>query len=317
MPGLESEKPSLAKQFYQSITGPESIRNLIGSSPPTYETEWLDFKGAARLRDDKIKEIWSEALSGFSNTQGGVLIWGVDARPDSTTGVDAASGLSLVENVSAFKSRLNTLQAGATDPPVLRVEIKEYPAGAGSDEGFVVCYIPESPYRPHRAESSNRQYVIRAGAHFVTASVSLLRNLFFPQTRCLLVPTVKAFRHVENDYERYVFDAWFKNHGTATAFDAFVIVHYAPFGGLTSRLEKDWETGPELSPYHAHATPLHPGIETRFCHLMYGQPQANHFELRVQVYAQNAEPVEWHFHFQESEVIAGTSKGTDRKSLWL
>jgi len=64
------------------------LQGTVHSTPPTFEEEWLDFKGAAATPPDKIKEIWSKALAGFANTEGGVLVWGIDARKDPTTGVD-------------------------------------------------------------------------------------------------------------------------------------------------------------------------------------------------------------------------------------
>ncbi|HJT76274.1 MAG TPA: RNA-binding domain-containing protein, partial [Gemmataceae bacterium] len=79
--------PSLARGFFEQITQSRdpvaAVRDLINSSPPTAETDWLDFKTEhldPKQRDRKTRETWSEALGGFANNQGGVLIWGVDAR---------------------------------------------------------------------------------------------------------------------------------------------------------------------------------------------------------------------------------------------
>ncbi len=80
------ERPSIAKEFFLKITcDPDpvaAIKKLTGSTSPTFETEWRDFKGAAQINDQDAKKIWSKVLSGFANTQGGVLIWGIDARKD-------------------------------------------------------------------------------------------------------------------------------------------------------------------------------------------------------------------------------------------
>src|SRR5438309_5007606 len=172
-------QPSQAKNFFDQIfASPEParfLRSLISSSPPTFETEWLDFKGAEKLSDPDLKKAWSEALSGFANTQGGVLIFGIDARLDGETKIDAACGESLVADISACATRLQQLHGQATEPPVLGVEIRPVAADEKSPVGFVVCYIPESVYRPHRAEHARRNYFIRAGDDFVVPSVSLLR----------------------------------------------------------------------------------------------------------------------------------------------
>jgi Schlafen, AlbA_2 len=314
------DKPSLAREFYHGLVNhsnpSEAIKALVRSDPPTFETEWRDFKGAERTPGNDIKRIWSEALTGFANTQGGVLIWGIDARKDPATGIDATSGLSLVPDPAALKSRLNELHGQATDPPVLGVEIEAYSITGTSGPGFVLCFVPESPFRPHRAEYANRQYLIRAGDDFRTASVSLLRNLFFPQTRCCLIPTLKPICFPRNGRMTCRFDGFLENRGSATAFDTFVKVDYEPHG--TSSMLKEWNTGPVLRPYHAASKlPIHPGVSTQF--LSIGYEQLNfppEYRFKIQIYAQDAEPVEWLIVFTDAEARSGSAKIGNRKSLF-
>ena len=61
------------------------IRDLCSLKPPTFEDDWLDFKNHPGTgNEEKVKEMWGEALSGMANNQGGVIIWGVDARKTKT-----------------------------------------------------------------------------------------------------------------------------------------------------------------------------------------------------------------------------------------
>ena len=144
------------------------------------------------LDDRSVKKIWSEALSGFANTEGGVLVWGIDARKDSDTGVDRASDLSLVKNPEGFVSRLKELHSQSTDPPISGVDFWFAEDDTSPGFGFVACYVPESKFKPHRAEAAERNYYIRAGDSFHVASVSLLRNLFFPEYHSHLWPELTA-----------------------------------------------------------------------------------------------------------------------------
>jgi len=320
-----SQRPSIARDFFLTITRDadpvEAIKRLVGATPPEFETEWRDFKSAAIIGDQDIKRTWSKALAGFANTQGGVLIWGVDARKDQATGIDAASGLSLVKNPSAFKSRLNELHHQATEPPVLDVEIEAYPTSSTTADGFVVCYIPESPFKPHRAEHADRQYYIRAGDDFVVPSVSLLRNLFFPHSRCRLVPKLIASCKVENGQAQYHVKGVLHNVGSATGFDALVITHYN-IKGTTCSIT-NWDTGPTLDPHYSSAKlPIHPGIMTTFfamiCFPQYdSQSYAKGLEFRIQVFARDAEPLEWLFAFTEDEVKTGAEKRGKWRSLFV
>src|SRR3954467_3253611 len=113
---------SLAEDFFARISNEDKnagtfIRGLVDPSTPTFEEEWLDFK-ANVTNDKEVKEIWSKALSAFANPQGGGLLWGIDAREDKATKVDAASGHAPVPDPAALKSRLLQLHHQATDPPV-------------------------------------------------------------------------------------------------------------------------------------------------------------------------------------------------------
>jgi hypothetical protein len=243
---------------------------MVNSTPPTFEEEWLDFKGAAAIPPDKVKEIWSKALAGFANTGGGVLVWGIDARKDRTTGVDCASALSLVPDPNALKSRLMELHHQSTDPPVLNVEIESFSDPTASGAGFVVCLIPESPFKPHRAEHLvNKQYYIRAGDDFVSPSPALLRHLFFPHAYSHLwvevAATVGPLLCLDKqglqlpDVAEIDYKVCIHNSGTATAQDVYAVLQTDIYGRY--RIGNDWiETAnPQGKKALLARRPLHPG----------------------------------------------------------
>jgi len=178
----QMDRRSPVAEFFERIGEGDAafgfLSGLISTDPPTAEMEWLDFKGRIDPSDPELKRVWSKAISEFANTQGGLLIFGIDARKDAATGIDAAHELSLIPRPAALRSRLMELHHQATDPPVLGVEVKEIVGP--TDEGFVVCQIPSSPFRPHRSEHCNKQYYVRAGDDFVQAGPGLLRTLFYP-----------------------------------------------------------------------------------------------------------------------------------------
>lgn len=256
--------------FDQIKAGGLSVLNgMVKSSPPTFEEEWVDFKGAAIIAPDEIKKIWSKALAGFANTGGGVLIWGIDARKDQA-GVDHALSLSLVPDPDAMKSRLMELHHQSTDPPVLTVEVESYPDPGASGAGFVVCLIPESPFKPHRAEHlTNKPYYIRAGDDFVIPSPALLRHLFYPHTYSHLwvevAVTVKPQTKLNTkglpmpDGADISYDVRIHNSGTATAQDVYVVFQ-SEIRGNDYRSGKDWivTANPQGQSALMGRRPLHP-----------------------------------------------------------
>lgn len=260
--------PSAGRQFYEQIVGSPDpaafLRSLVNASPPSYEEEWRDFKGAqaqgVSITDSEIKRIWSKSLSGFANTGGGVLVWGINARPDPATKIDAASGFNLVADPPAFRNKLLGFLQNATDPPVTGIEIKEYNDPGTPGQGFVVCFIPESTFKPHRAlYCEGRPYYIRVVDRFEIAPHSLLRQLFFPQTHARLAIDVGVTWSANDKEAKLDVKALIQNIGTATARDLFVVIQTAP--GLELRPSPGWGQGGGrvVGTALEYGKPLHPG----------------------------------------------------------
>jgi predicted HTH transcriptional regulator len=100
------------------------------------------------LKDDKKN--YAKALSGFSNTSGGVIIWGVDCRKNEE-GVDGASEMVPIVQPKAFLGNLNSLISDAHTPINNGIRNILISMPNDSDKGFIVTYVPESSLPPHRA----------------------------------------------------------------------------------------------------------------------------------------------------------------------
>src|SRR5580704_7639733 len=76
------------------------------------ETLLLDFKQAASnsgpMQADDRKSL-AESLSGFANSEGGVLVWGIRADKTSPTDPDVAKELKPIRRLDVFLSDLWTL----------------------------------------------------------------------------------------------------------------------------------------------------------------------------------------------------------------
>ncbi len=137
----------------------------------------IDFKEKRDRRttvlDDDDKKNLAKAISGFANSAGGVLIWGVE---DNTL---SERPLSSVEDVT---SRMLELAAHVTEPSVIGVDGDWVPADTGDGDGFVVLYIPESDLPPHRVtlkhQGIQNNYYVRSGNSFVAASHTQLEDMF-------------------------------------------------------------------------------------------------------------------------------------------
>jgi Schlafen, AlbA_2 len=264
---------STARQFFDKLVagGGSEIERLVVDQ--VHETEWLDFKSGEHLDDDKAT--WSEAVCGFANNQGGVLVWGIDARKDKQTGVDAACDVKPVPNPAALRSRLLELLRGAVEPPVAGVEVRDISQQGSSGPGFVVCYVPESDSKPHRAELlTNKPYKIRIADAFINPSVSLLRSLFFPRSSPRLdVEVMPTWIPIPNEVEpaprtiEMRYEVRLKNSGLVTAKDIFVIISTEPPGMQIDAPYKAEKSRTEFGEGVVHPRPLHPSSNCAFCHV--------------------------------------------------
>lgn len=159
---------TLHEQLRDEETARLTIRKMIDEK--RLESDVLDYKGADQISDRDRKTHWSKALSGFANTGGGVVVWGVDCRKE----LDTESGLmldrptgkpALALNAVEFAQKLADLLANATADVVEGVKI--IPVQQNGPAGYVVCLIPEGRNKPYRAMFADERYFMRGlkGGH--------------------------------------------------------------------------------------------------------------------------------------------------------
>lgn len=145
---------------FGSLSTVEDIEGLKGQR----ETVHLEFKEKATAANPELeksdKKNFATALSGFANSDGGILIWGIEDHNN------VAVGFKPIMEPNVFADRLGSLVLDSTAPVVGGVEIVPI-VGAGGDKiGYVKCFIPASDSGPHRAELGDKQYFKRSATNF-------------------------------------------------------------------------------------------------------------------------------------------------------
>lgn len=153
----------------------------------------LDFKTIVSpddlSRDDR-KNL-ATAMSGFANSDGGLIVWGVESRKDPATGVDAASGLKPIPKARAILSKLQSHTGTATSPTVEGVVHRFVRNDSLNDHsGFLITMVPASDRGPHMAKLGEDRYYKRSGDSFYRMEHFDIADMFGRRMRPELAVTL-------------------------------------------------------------------------------------------------------------------------------
>lgn len=167
------------------------------------EELFLDYKQTAtihpshKLSDDDRKN-FSKAISGFGNSDGGILIWGVNCRKDKERG-DVPIEMVPIANATWFKTLLDGAMTGLTLPAHGGVENIAVPK-PNSDAGVVASYIPEGMDVPYQSTARDKPYYyMRAGSSFEPVTHGVLAGMFGRRPQPFIVGSIEV---VPNSFQR-------------------------------------------------------------------------------------------------------------------
>jgi Putative DNA-binding domain len=175
---------SRADEIYSKIAndGETAIDEFIADFQS--ENLWLDFKrsadaGAGSKLHVSDRENLAKAISGFGNSDGGVIVWGVDCRRDPVTNADVPQKKVPIENPQRFVSWLENATTSCTAPPHPSVEHIAI-RNANSTDSYVATLISSSSHAPHQCiqPTSDLRYYIRVGSNFSGVPHAVLSGLF-------------------------------------------------------------------------------------------------------------------------------------------
>lgn len=172
---------SRAEDIFEKLIyfGEDAIDEFILSRQT--EELFLDFKQAAsdgksmRSLHPNDRRNLAKAISAFGNSEGGVLVWGVECSRDLELG-DVAKAKVKVQNVHRFLSWLENAISGCTIPSHNKVRNHIISCDAEGN-GFLATYIPKSDIAPLMTTTGSQIY-IRSGSNNVPAPYAVIAGMF-------------------------------------------------------------------------------------------------------------------------------------------
>ena len=208
---------SRAEDIFQKLVyfGEEAIDEFILDSQT--EELFLDFKqsinvgksGTSLHRDDR-KNL-AKAISGFGNSEGGVIIWGVECSSRDCELGDVARSKNKVKNVHRFLSWVESAISGCTIPSHNKVRNHIISVDKNGD-GYLATYIPKSDLSPLMSTVGSKIY-IRSGSNNVPAPYSVIAGMFGrrPQPNLELMIVDKKIEVLKNANEDMIYPKSLKN----------------------------------------------------------------------------------------------------------
>ena len=137
--------PSRGEVLFSQIIDRAALDALIGEP----EDGNLDCKEwPAKEKDGH--EMLAKVVCGLTNSDGGVLVIGMQAKQLSPGDPDVITAVAPVPDASYLRSRILTLIGMLVEPPIVGIETREISETSGSKSGFVIVHVPRSDGPPHR-----------------------------------------------------------------------------------------------------------------------------------------------------------------------
>lgn len=258
-----------ATQFFDELRSFRTQADLMDYCKNTLgdvENLHYDYKTKSDSRNPKLngddKKNLAKAISGFSNSAGGVLIWGIE---------DEGILPKPIMRVEEFLSNLLHLAPNATEPAVQGIDGHWISTDEGDGAGFALVFVPESDAPPHRVilkENEIRgRYYFRSASSFLEASHSQLEDMFGRRPRPKLVLRLKKFFRTYDGFTVTVkAEFQLRNEGRARAKYPLIIVEL-PTGAegdgtfFTTKSSDIFEEGGLVGTCEMDQKVVHPGVD--------------------------------------------------------
>lgn len=167
---------NVAEKLYNSLATIQDIQKLIDEGET--EGQYLECKSPQSPSLDRgLKQQLAEEVSAFTNTGGGVILWGVSTTHHQQSKMDVLSAIEEIGSVRNLKKQIDLATATTTEPQIISCQSKVILRVSGNTKGIIVTYIPPTPGDPIRT-TTNREFFIRIGAERNKMPYETIKRMF-------------------------------------------------------------------------------------------------------------------------------------------
>lgn len=176
------------KIIYDSLNTFEDLHRLISEGES--ESYYLECKAPSQPKlSSDLQATLAKAISGFSNSDGGVIIWGMSTTKKLHSELDLMTQIEPIGNCKSFAAELANKIPTLTVPAIRTYEQKLIKEKPSAERGIVVTYIPPVTGDPIQSLKDELFY-FRSGASFSKAPHHMIKRLFAatesPDIHCIV-----------------------------------------------------------------------------------------------------------------------------------
>jgi hypothetical protein len=178
--------------IYTSLSSFSDIQALIDGAEA--EGLYLECKAPASPRLSREQKVaLAKAVSGFANTSGGVILWGVSTTKHAHSDLDVLTQIEPIGNIGTFSRLVSNVIPTLTTPALTAASHRILRERQPDTRGILITYIPQVPSAPLQSNLDSLFY-FRSGDEFVVAPYELVRRLFAsseaPDLHLVLAPAL-------------------------------------------------------------------------------------------------------------------------------
>lgn len=212
------------KTYFEQIDLNEIDRFISEGQEENVNIEFKTVNHPELNAQDFDKKNISKTLSGFANSDGGIVVWGIKAKQNEKK-QDIAKDKVPINKLTEFLNTLNRLEGQAVTPVVTGIQHKKIEIH--EDCGFIITYVPASDLAPHIANYAGKHYYKRSGDSFYQCEHYDIKDMFQRKHTAdlKLKFSDKQIRNINNDKIEVTLTLSVRNHGRNFAKAPFIKIN--------------------------------------------------------------------------------------------